>query len=92
MGKHRKRLKRYTVLCEWCGVTKPTSRADTRTCSGKCRQRMLAYTREFGYLPDQPPGDVTAGAAIDLELLRLIRAERERRKADYLTAGRVVGK
>ena len=88
----RKRSLCYTVLCEWCGVTKKTARHDRITCSGKCRQRMAAFVREFGWRPDKAPGDITAGAAIDLELLRLIRAERQRREADYLLKGRVVPK
>lgn len=75
-----KRFLRYEIICEWCRKRDRSSRPDTRTCSGKCRQRMNAFERELGYAPRSIPGDVTAKVAIDLEIMRLVRAERERLK------------
>jgi hypothetical protein len=71
---------RYTILCDWCGVIKNTSRYDAKTCSGKCRQRMAKFVLVCGYRPDHCPGPKTAQDAIDLEILRLLRQEAERRK------------
>lgn len=70
--------KRYECICEWCRKRFHTARPDARTCSGKCRQRMRYFEQQFGYAPRSIPGDVTAQLAADLEIMRLIRAERKR--------------
>jgi len=85
MGKQKftraKRELKHTILCDWCGQHKETSREDTKTCSGTCRQRLAFYTRSLGYAPDGIPGPVTAQQAIDLEVFRLITNEQRRRAA-----------
>lgn len=73
-----KRFQAFEISCKWCGVRARSSRPDTLTCSSRCRQRWHAFVREFGYPPRKLPGNVTAGMAIDIEIMRLIRAERAR--------------
>jgi hypothetical protein len=77
-GKHELR---YTVLCDWCGEHKETSREDTKTCGGRCRQRLAAFVNWCGYPPDHIQGPITAKDAIDRELGRLLEQERRRRAA-----------
>lgn len=79
-GKPGARELRHTILCDWCGERKETSRPDTKTCSPRCRQRLSTYTRSCGYPPDCAPGLVTAQEAIDIEILRLLVGERRRRE------------
>ena len=55
------------------------ARSDAQTCSGRCRQRMAFYVSRTGYRPDHIPGPITAQDALDLEIERLFRIERERR-------------
>lgn len=61
--------------CVWCDSKFKTSRGDSRTCTGKCRLRLATFRKNLGWEPDRPPGDMTAGAAIDLVILTLIRRE-----------------
>lgn len=72
----------YTILCEWCGQTKQSSREDTKTCGESCRLRMSRFRSRFGYEPDEPPGNITARTAFDLEIFRLIKQEQRRRKME----------
>lgn len=78
MTRHQKK---YTIVCDWCGERKETSREDTKTCGDVCRKRMSFYRATLGYDPDQPPGPFTGQAAVDLEVFRLITNERRRREA-----------
>lgn len=80
-GKYGSRQQRW-MLCEWCGDHGQTTRSDTKTCGGKCRQRLANFVKVAGYAPDKPPGKMTTGEAIDLEIERLFRAERARREAN----------
>jgi hypothetical protein len=73
--------RRYTVLCDWCGENTETSREDTRTCGTRCRSRMSFYCRRMGYRPDHIIGPYTAQQAVDAEVGRLIKQERQRRQA-----------
>lgn len=68
------------MICDWCGEHGQTTRSDTKTCSGRCRQRLAWFIQRTGYAPDVPPGPKTAGDAFDLEVERLIRAEKARRQ------------
>lgn len=70
---------RYTILCDWCGERKKVARVDAKTCSGRCRQRLAFFVKCCGYPPDHMPGPKTAQDAIDLEIDRLFRQERQRR-------------
>ena len=76
-----KRTPSQTILCDWCGERKETSRSDTKTCSGKCRQRLAFFVNWCGYPPDHIQGPITAKDAIDRELGRLLEQERRRRAA-----------
>lgn len=73
------RPKWLKLRCVWCGAEFLAHRCDTRTCTGKCRLRLQRFRKELGWEPDRPPGDMTAGAAIDLVILTLIRREAEAR-------------
>jgi hypothetical protein len=77
-----------TIRCDWCAEVKETTRVDTKTCSGKCRQRLAFFTRTCGYPPDHAPGPVTGQDAVDCEILRLFRLERDRRcrEREYILA------
>jgi len=72
----------YTILCEWCGERKESSREDMKTCGEACRLRLSRFRARFGYEPDEPPGRTTARFAIDLEVHRLIVQEQRRRAAE----------
>lgn len=83
----RKRELKYTILCDWCGERKESSREDRKTCSGRCRQRLAAFVNTCGYAPDSAPGPVTAQHAIDLEILWLFKNESLRRQNARRLAG-----
>lgn len=69
-----------TILCEWCGEHRETSRQDTKTCGDRCRARLKFFTDYLGYPPDSIQGPVTGQQAVDFELHRLITQEQDRRK------------
>ena len=77
-GRH---AKLYTIRCAWCGEAKETSREDTLTCSETCRRKVYQFRTRFGWAPDDPPGPITVGAAIEVELCSLIHREQSRRAA-----------
>ena len=77
----RKHALSHTILCEWCGEHKETSREDTKTCCDSCRGRLARWMRTFDYAPPELPGHVTFGVAERREVLRLIREEARRRRA-----------
>lgn len=77
-SRHRKV---FTILCDWCGERRECSREDVRTCGDRCRKRLANYTKRLGYKPDAIVGPYTVQDAIDKEVERLIRQERERRRA-----------
>lgn len=79
MAKRRKRMARSSIICDWCGVFKMVAHAGAKTCSGRCRQRMSFYVSRCGYKPDHISGPITGQDAVDLEIERLLRIERERR-------------
>lgn len=85
MGKKKKKKygSRQTrfCMCDWCAEQFTTTRSDTKTCGGRCRQRMAWFIRHAGYAPDTPPGPKTASDALELEVMRLLRAEKLRREA-----------
>jgi len=76
-----KRSRNVTILCEWCGEQRETSRQDTRTCGDRCRARMKFYVDYLGYAPDSIVGPLTGQQGVDLELHRLITQEQRRRAA-----------
>jgi hypothetical protein len=77
-SKHRKV---YTIICDWCGDRRETSREDTSTCGDVCRKRMANFIKRMGYKPDGIVGPFTTQDAVDKEVERLIAQERQRRKA-----------
>jgi len=78
--KRIRRRRQHTIRCDWCASIKETSRSDTKTCSGRCRQRLAFFIKTCGYAPETAPGEKTAQDAIDLEIVRLFREESRRRK------------
>jgi hypothetical protein len=80
LPKKRPRQKWIKEKCVWCGREFKAARFGALTDSNKCRLRLHYYRRETGFAPDEPPGDITAHAALDLLILTLIRRERERRE------------
>lgn len=76
----RRRELKVTTICAWCREHFESNREDAKMCSGRCRQRMSAFVRELGWEPDEPPGQVTASAAIGLEVFGLIQREKRRRE------------
>jgi hypothetical protein len=83
-----KRDRKHSIRCEWCTEVVEVTREDAKTCSGRCRQRLAAFVRELGWEPDVAPGPMTASAAIDRELLRLVVEEQHRRagRSSYIRA------
>jgi len=78
--KGKKNDRKYLIRCDWCTDDFNSSRPDTKTCSGKCRQRLAFFVKTTGYTPEYAPGPKTAQDAVDLEIVRLFRAEAARRK------------
>jgi len=84
MAKRKKRgtphERKFTCWCEWCGEPFDSSRDSAITDTPVCRQRRAAFIKRFGYMLDEPPGQVTASKAGDDEVDRLIQNEAERRR------------
>lgn len=85
MAKRKTKFKRHRpreiiCVCTWCGYHFEAAREDAKTCSGKCRQRLGAYVREFQWEPDSPLGDLTASEAIRDVINKLVLDELMRRR------------
>lgn len=69
-----------TFCCAWCAERFECSRSDAKTCGPRCRSRLATYTREAGFPPDEPPGQLTAQQALDLLIFELLQREKKRRE------------
>lgn len=84
-GEYKKRLQNF---CVWCGEPYETNHGNARTCGQKCRSRLAAFRARTGFDPEDAVGDVTAEAAFDELVKKLVAEERERRaRIDALKTG-----
>ena len=85
-----KHLSAYTITCAWCGEAKEVTRADARTCSPTCRQRLSRLTLITGFPPDEPPGKRTV-QHVYLELVQLLLAREKSRREQHTAYIRATG-
>jgi hypothetical protein len=76
----------HTWFCLWCGERFECRNANAKTCSGRCRVNLSKFVRATGLQVIDPPGRVTAGAAIAALVRELLARERVRRAQESALA------
>lgn len=69
-------------VCRWCGKPFKATRSGVQTDTNRCRLNLHRFRKETGFDPERPPGELSAGEALDLLIIKLIARERDRLAAE----------